>query len=277
MNVKDLRHIITNRLKPAEVADAAAISAVLIMRCFNLTKTQLIIGDYEPSENEMTLIEEWTRRAESGEPVQYIVGETEFMSLNFKVNSGVLIPRADTETLVSVALEKLKNLKSPQIWDLCCGSGCIGISLAHYKKDLSVTLADISNAALDVSRENIKVHNLTDRVKAVRFDVLKDEMPCAADCIVSNPPYIAHNVIDGLDKNVRCFEPKLALDGGVDGLDFYRKIAANAKLKSGGFLVFEIGFDQKYAVEEIMKQNNYHNISTINDIENRPRVVLGTR
>lgn len=277
MNTKELRTIITNRLKTAGNAEAAAISAVLLMRGLNLTKTELIIGDYVPTNEQIKLLDEWVKRAEKDEPVQYIVGETEFMSLKFKVYKGVLIPRADTEILVSEVLERVKDKKSPVIWDLCCGSGCIGISLAYYKKDLSARLADISRTALNVSDDNINEYNLSDRVKTVCFDVLTDEMPCAADCVVSNPPYIAHDVIGGLDKNVRCFEPSLALDGGADGLDFYRKIAANAKIKDGGILAFEIGFDRKDEVEEILEQKRYQNIKTVNDIENRPRVVIGTR
>lgn len=277
MDTKELRSVITNRLKTAEVADAAAISAVLLMKGFNLTKTQLVIGDYEPTEEELMLIQKWTRRAETGEPVQYIVGETEFMSLNFKVRSGVLIPRPDTEILVSAVLDRLKDVKSANVWDLCCGSGCIGLSLAYYKKDLTVTLADISSIALNVSEENIIRHNLVNRVKTLHFDVMCDVMPYEADCVVSNPPYIAHNDIDGLEKNVRLFEPHSALDGGNDGLDFYRKIAASVKIKKGGILAFEIGFGQKDSVEKILGHNGYSEVTTINDIENRPRVVIGLR
>lgn len=277
MKTKELRTIITNRLKTAGNADAAAISAVLLMHGLNLTKTELIIGDYVPTNEQIKQIDEWVKRAMADEPVQYIVGETEFMSLKFKVCKDVLIPRADTEILVSEVLERVEDKRSPVIWDLCSGSGCIGISLAYYKKDLSAWLADISRAALNVSEENINEYNLRDRVKTVCFDVMTDEMPCTADCVVSNPPYIAHDIIGVLDKNVRCFEPSLALDGGVDGLDFYRRIAANAKIKNGGILAFEIGFDQKDEVEEILEQKRYRNIKTVNDIENRPRVVIGTR
>lgn len=277
MNTKELRKSIINRLRTAGIAEASAISAVLLMHGLKIDKTRLIIGEYVPSREQAELIERWVERAESGEPVQYIVGESEFMSLKFKIRDGVLIPRADTEILVSAVLGKVKDKKMYDVWDLCCGSGCIGISLAHYAENLTVTLADISDTALRVSAENIKAHNLESRTKVIRFDVLSDEMPYEADGIVSNPPYIARGTINSLDRGVRCFEPKIALDGGDDGLDFYRRIASFAKIKKGGFLAFEIGFDQKESVAGILKSENYRDIKTMNDIENRPRVVIGTK
>ncbi len=273
MKIRELRAEITSMLSPS--AEASTDASVLIMKVLGITKTQLILGDAEVSDSTYREILGYAARVASGEPVQYVVGECEFMSLRFKVKNGVLIPRADTEILVEAVISRLNNKKNPLIYDLCCGSGCIGISLAKYIDDASVFLADISPVALDVSKQNAELCGVSDRVTVISADVTKDVISDAADCIVSNPPYIKTDVLCTLDKKVRDFEPRLALDGGGDGLDFYRRIIKTAVLKDGGLLAFEIGYDQGAEVSALMKNGGYRNVEIIRDIENRDRVVLG--
>lgn len=275
MKIKELRTEITSMLSPS--SEASADASVLIMKVLNIDKTHLILGDAEVSDSAYRKILGYAGRVASGEPVRYVVGECEFMSLRFKVKNGVLIPRADTEILVEAVISRLKSKKRPLIYDLCCGSGCIGISLAKYIDDAFVFLADISPAALDVSKQNAELCGVSDRVTVISMDVTKDVIPEASDCIVSNPPYIKTDVLGTLDKKVLSFEPRLALDGGGDGLDFYRRIIKNAVLKDGGLLAFEIGYDQGAEVSELMKSGGYHNVEIIRDIESRDRVVLGYR
>ena len=180
-------------------------------------------------------------RRVGGEPVQYILGTADFMGLRFFVAPGVLIPRQDTETLAEAALVALRAMPgSPAVLDLCAGSGCVGLSLASLAPDARVTLADVSREALEIARRNeralgVKVElrhgDLYDAVGQARFDL-----------IVSNPPYIPSAALLRLQREVR-FEPRLALDGGADGLDFYRRIAADApgRLNPGGAIYLEVG------------------------------------
>ena len=273
MKIRELRAEITSMLSPS--AEASTDASVLIMKVLNIGKTQLILGDDEVPDSVHKEILGYAVRVVNGEPVQYVVGECEFMSLRFKVKSGVLIPRADTEILVETVISRLKNQKRPLIYDLCCGSGCIGISLAKYIDDASVFLADISPVALEVSKQNAELCGVSDRVTVISMDVTKDVISAAADCIVSNPPYIKTAVLATLDKKVRGFEPRLALDGGGDGLDFYRRIIKTAVVKDGGLLAFEIGYDQGAEVSALMKNSGYGNVEIISDIEKRDRVVLG--
>lgn len=273
MKIRELRAEITSMLSPS--AEASTDASVLIMKVLGINKTQLILGDAEVSDSAYREILGYAARVAGGEPVQYVVGECEFMSLRFKVKNGVLIPRADTEILVEAVISRLNSQKNPLIYDLCCGSGCIGISLAKYIDDASVFLADISPVALDVSKQNAELCGVSDRVTVISADVTKDVISDAANCIVSNPPYIKTDVLCTLDKKVRDFEPRLALDGGGDGLDFYRRIIKTAVLKDGGLLAFEIGYDQGAEVSALMKNGSYRNVEIIRDIENRDRVVLG--
>lgn len=273
MNVKELRAEIIKKLSPSE--EAASDASVIITEALNIDKTQLVIGDRSVSDEECAKIRSYAERAANGEPVRYIVGECEFMSLKFKVKKGVLIPRTDTEVLVETVIENLKGSVKPLIYDLCCGSGCIGLSLAKYISDASVVLADISPDAIETSRINAQRLGINDRVRIITLDVTKEVMPKEADCVVSNPPYIESDMISALDRKVRCFEPSLALDGGRDGLDFYRAIAKTAALKKGGLLAFEIGYNQGSAVSSLMQESGYRDVKVIKDLEDRDRVVTG--
>jgi len=214
-----------------------------------------------------------------GEPLAYIIGEWEFMGHGLDITEDVLIPRADTEILCERAIDFLKTRQgdSRRVLDLCCGSGCIGISIALADPDCGVILGDISPAAIQVARRNIRRHSLSPRVACVQADALKPASITLGnfDMIVTNPPYIPSAEIEGLDSSVKDFEPHLALDGGKDGYDFYRAIAAGYKLilKRGGALLCEVGIEQARTVERIFIENGWRNIVIHRDLAGVQRVI----
>ena len=205
-------------------------------------------------------------------PVQYITGETEFMGLPFKVNSNVLIPRQDTETLVEEALKVIRP--GMKVLDMCTGSGCIIISIMHFAKEIEGFASDISRHAINLAKENAKMNNVS-----VTFETgdLFDHIRGNYDVIVSNPPYIRTEEIPKLMPEVQNFEPVQALDGKEDGLYFYRRIVEEAKeyLNPNGFLLFEIGYDQGEEVSELMENAGYKNVKVIKDLAGNDRVVSG--
>lgn len=219
------------------------------------------------------------RRAKN-EPVSYITGKKEFMSLEFDVCDGILIPRPDTEILVEEIINLYKG-KDVSILDLCTGSGAIAVSLAYYLKNASVTAVDKFDVCINTASKNINKHNLSDRVSVIKKDVLEDiEIGGAFDCIVSNPPYIKTDVLSTLPFDVKDYEPQYALDGGDDGLIFYRKITdfAKSKLKPDGVLAYEIGFDQAASVAEIIeKTHSFKEIRLINDLSGQNRVIIAKK
>ncbi len=217
------------------------------------------------------------KKRAKGMPFSYITGTKEFMSLDFKVMQGVLIPRPDTETLVCHIIDSYKG-KSVQILDLCTGSGAIAVSLAKYLEDSFITAVDISDVCYDTAKENAEKNGVKDRVNVIKKDVLADfSIDKKFDCIVSNPPYIKSADISSLMKDVRDFEPALALDGGDDGLIFYRKITTLSKhlLKDGGMLCFEIGHNQAQDVFDIMQNCGFSEIAFIKDLAGINRVIYG--
>ena len=216
----------------------------------------------------------------AGEPVAYILGEWEFYGLTLDISRDVLIPRADTETVVDRGLEFLKDRPGEvRVLDLCAGSGCIGLAIASQRQDAQVVLAEWSEDALRVCRQNVRRCGLTGRVSTARVNALEPPPPLLSDfdLIISNPPYIPTGDLAGLDPSVREYEPRMALDGGADGLDFYRSIAGQWKraLGRGGRLVFEIGYDQAPAVEYILAGGGYGGIVTTQDPGGHWRVVEG--
>lgn len=214
-------------------------------------------------------------RRKKGEPLQYILGKWWFYEGEFFVGKGVLIPRQDTETLVDVALEKLEGRKNLSVADLCAGSGAIGISIGNKRPDISVVAVEKYPKAFGFLTKNIS-HNKAFNVKAVKADITKKPFG-KYDMIVSNPPYITKKEMKDLCLNVKK-EPKTALLGGRDGLDFYRCICAKWKetLKEGGLLLFEIGKGQEDAVAEILKKEGFTEIGTRKDLPGVQRVIFGT-
>jgi release factor glutamine methyltransferase len=226
------------------------------------------------SEEICTAMDFAVNRALNGEPLAYILGEWEFYGLPFYVGKGVLIPRPDTETVVETAINLLKGKQNPTVFDLCAGSGCIGITLAHYT-DANVKLFEKSVDALLYIFKNIKLNGV--EAEVYECDVLGEPpLKDTADLIISNPPYIRSNVLETLEPEVKR-EPIMALDGGEDGLIFYRHIAKVWKksLNKGGWLVFEIGFDQAEDVTKIMQDEGFSDVQVIKDLGKNNRVVLG--
>lgn len=216
-----------------------------------------------------------------GYPLQYITNSQEFMGLDFYVQEGVLIPRPDTETLVelviNIAKEKYYN-QNVKILDLGTGSGAIGISLAYYLKNSRVTAIDISDIALETTNINIEKHNLSN-IKVIKGNIFEEILSDEKfNFVVSNPPYIEKDTIKNLQTEVSAYEPKLALDGGNDGLDYYRRIAELFKgiHEKNGVLVVEIGNEQKKSVEEIFENIGlFKTIETHKDLSGNDRVVVG--
>ncbi len=249
---------------------------MLVMHALGISRTELITNPRRAvTDGEIQTVNETAARRAGGEPLQYILGETEFMSLPFKLSRATLIPRSDTETLVEHVLEYM-NGETCSILDIGAGTGCVGISLAHYNKNARVTELDISADALNTAKENAEINGVSDRVKFVRADILSEIPDGTYDIIVSNPPYIETSVIGTLQTEVKDYEPLSALDGGEDGLKFYRRITeiAPKMLKKGGLLAFEIGFDQGESVKTLMGKN-FKDIKIIKDLCGNDRVISG--
>ncbi len=217
-------------------------------------------------------VEEMLKRRRGGEPLQYILGEWEFFGLPFKVGEGVLIPRPDTEILVEAALEIIGN-KNLSVLDLCSGSGAIAIAIAK-NSNCNVTAIEKSEKAFRYLMENVTLNNVN--VNCILGDVFEN-FTGEFDIILSNPPYIASKVIEGLSEEVKR-EPEMALDGGEDGLMFYRRIMGywKTKLKEGGTLAVEIGYDQAKSVMKLFEQEGFGKIALKKDYSGNDRAILGT-
>jgi release factor glutamine methyltransferase len=225
----------------------------------------------------------WRRieRRASREPLQYILGSTEFMGLPFFARPGVFVPRPDTEVLVEHAEKKLRALALHEpalVLDLCCGSGVIGVSVAKRVPNAGVTAVDVSDAAVELTSDNAAHNGVSDRVRLVHDDAV-EYLDSTADrfaAILCNPPYIASGELAGLPREVRDHEPMLALDGGADGLDFYRRAISRMVrcLLPGGFVMVEIGDDQGDAVSALFRDAGFTDVRVIKDLAGRDRVVV---
>lgn len=211
-----------------------------------------------------------------GIPLQHITHRQEFMKMTFYVDENVLIPRPDTEILVEEVIKIAKKINAKNFLDLCTGSGAIAVSLAKYVEKSNITAVDISSKALNVARLNARNNKVEDRITFIESDLFKNIKKEKYDIVVSNPPYIKKNVLKKLDEEVKK-EPQIALDGGYDGLDFYRKIISSVDeyLKFHGYLCLEIGYDQKEAVEELIKaQGKYIDTYCKKDLCDNDRVII---
>lgn len=224
---------------------------------------------------------ELVQRRLQGEPLAYILGEWDFMGLNLMITPDVLIPRSDTETVAQRAVEIARaSGEHARVLDLCCGSGCIGLAVAKNSKNCRVVLADVSDKALDVARKNTIRTGLSGQTTTFWADarMAPPRLIWDFNLIVCNPPYIRSGDLAGLDPSVRDFEPHLALDGGEDGLDFYRSVAGQWKtaMRSACVLLFEVGYDQADDVLEILSENGYRNLKKHKDWNGVFRAVEGT-
>ncbi len=259
---------------------ASLLARNLLCHITGKTQQQLIADmEHYGSQDVCEKMDDAVKRILAGEPLAYVLGEWDFYGMTLQVNRNVLIPRDDTCAVTELAIKKALFLDAaPRILDLCTGSGCIGLAIAHRVKDARVTLADISNEALFVAKKNIANQKLTGRVSCICADALKEPSPFLGkfDMIVSNPPYVTSREMDELPGSVKNFEPHLALHGGDDGLDFYRSIAEKyAKaLKPGGYLCFEFGMGQGNDVCQILQLNGYTILERSRDYNERERAVL---
>ena len=269
------------RLKAAGKEAYAFEAELLLEKAAGLNRTALFLrGEEVLSAEVLAVYEGYLSEREQGRPTQYILGEWEFMGLPFSVGEGVLIPRGDTEVLVETILEKQQAEKFKSILDIGTGSGCIPISLGHYGKFEKIMAVDISPKALGYATENAVKNNINiDFYESDLFTNLPAEWKGTLDAIVSNPPYIPKKDIEELMTEVKDFEPMNALDGGEDGLDFYRAIVEQAKewLVDGGWLFFEIGYDQGEDLRKLLQEFGYTAIEIRQDLVGLDRVALGRK
>ena len=274
MNYRELLSRGVKALSRANIADPRNDAAELLYHAFGLDLTSFGAVMYHEVTNQKAIesFGDMIKRREGHEPLQYIMGKAFFLGSSYEVNENVLIPRYDSETLVVTALKYLKG--GEKLLDIGTGSGCLIISLAQEKRDLKCVACDISRKALEVAAENAKNHGVT--IEFVQSDIFSN-ISGRFNMIISNPPYIRTDVISTLDPEVKDCEPMGALDGGEDGLFFYRRIAEKAgeHLYRNGRVVLEIGFDQAGDVTEIFANAGFTGLETIKDLSGNDRVITG--
>lgn len=269
-------------LKNAGVEEAQLEAREMVCFAADKTREQLMRdASFYASAQVEKQVSQLIERRLAGEPIAYIIGEWEFYGLPLDISKDVLIPRTDTEVLAARAIALAQAAgEGARVLDLCAGSGCVGLAVAAHAPNCRVVLADWSEEAVRVCKQNVRRNGLNSRVTCVRVNAL-EPAPSALwdfDVIVSNPPYIPTDDIPQLDVSVRGYEPHMALDGGADGLDFYRAISGDWKnaLRLGGALLFEVGIGQADDVEKLMGEQGFQQIKSTRDTAGIWRVVEGT-
>ena len=279
MNIKEIRKIAIENLIKSNIEDSNTKISILLQYLLSMSKTEIMLHenmelDEKQKEETFKCVEEII----AGKPIQYITHHQEFMGLDFFVDENVLIPQPDTEILVEEALHMINRKNEDiRILDLCTGSGAIAVSIENYALDrniIKIYASDISAEALEIARKNAILNNEETNIRFIKsnmFENINDKF----DIIVSNPPYIETQTIANLSKEVQN-EPHIALDGGADGLAFYRIIAKEAKkyLNRNGWILFEIGYNQKEAVSNLLQEEKYENITCIKDLNGNDRVIM---
>lgn len=264
-------------LKLEKISTPKLKSRLLMQYVLNKPRQYLVIYDNTllPKEKEEKFLK-YIEDLKKGVPIEHITHQKEFMKLNFFVDENVLIPRQDTEILVEQVINLSKKVRGQRILDLCTGSGAIAVSLAKYIQKSNITAVDISKKAIEIAELNAKNNEVEDQITFITSNLFEKVLKEKYDIVVSNPPYIKKDIIKNLDKEVQK-EPLIALDGGNDGLDFYRKIIDKAYeyLKYGGYLCLEIGYDQKEDVMNLIKEyNQYTNTYCVKDLYDNDRVII---
>ena len=278
----DLYMDLRRRLREAGAEDATQAARELVCTASGKTKNELLRDGllYASPEVERAAYSLCARHL-AGEPVAYLIGEWEFYGLPLDISPAVLIPRPDTEVLATKLIDAARGAGSCRILDLCAGSGCIGLAAAANLPNARVLLGEYDEEALKICRQNIRRNRLTSRVASLKLDAREKPSRTLGEFrfLVSNPPYIPSADIETLDASVREHEPRLALDGGEDGLDFYRVICEKWRdvLCENGMLFFEVGIGQADSVLRIMRSSGFGDIQIVKDLNNIPRVVYGTR
>lgn len=270
--LKEGKQILINN----KIEDANIIARILLEHILKIQRQELIKKlEEEVEKEEKQEYEKEIQNIIQGMPLQYITNKQEFMKLSFYVDENVLIPQPDTEILVEEVLSISNKESKNKILDICTGSGCIGISLAYYLQNAKITMSDISKKAIEIAEKNAKNNGIIEKVEIIESDLFKN-IKEQFDIIVTNPPYIETKTISSLAKEVQK-EPKLALDGGEDGLLFYRKIIEEAPnfLKNNGYLCMEIGYNQKEKVIELAKQKGiFVKIEAKKDLAGNDRIII---
>jgi len=278
--------VIRELLKKADIIlsnkgidDSFNEAAVLFAFAADRSKTYIFTHmDEEADAETVKRFDDYVNKRSQRTPVAYITGSAWFMFMELKVNSATLIPRPETEELAEETIRRIKELPQDRIdvLDLCTGSGCIGLAAAYYDNRVNAVLCDLNPVCVKTAAENSSELDLAERIETLKGDLFEPVEGRLFDVITINPPYIPTGDVAGLMKDVRDFEPGLALDGGTDGLDFYRKTAksAPAHLKKGGFLVLEIGIGQSEDIVQLLKESNFKDISIKMDISGIPRIII---
>lgn len=268
-----------HNLRQAGVPEARREAGSLLAHALGRDRSFILSHAEGPvSEEHLEVFRDYLRWRGRGKPLQYITGNQEFFGLDFEVTSDVLIPRPETELLIEIALKLIPaHEQAPFICDVGTGSGCIVITLLHERTDARAVGIDISAAALTVAKKNAARHGVTERIVFVESDCLAgmDSSKSTFDLIVSNPPYVAESAFAGLQREVRDYEPAIALEAGADGLAIIRRLLVEAAsfLKIGGHLLFEIGFDQGAAVDQLIDRNYWKLLEIHQDLQGIPRIV----
>ena len=277
----DLYLDIRRRLRAADSGDPTLEARELVAFACGKTKEELLRDGrlYVTPEVEAR-VRALVQRHLDGEPTAYLIGEWEFYGLPLDISRDVLIPRPDTEVLAGLAIDFVKTQGECRVLDLCAGSGCVGLAVASQCPGSRVVLGELSEGALRICRQNIRRNGLSGRVVPMQMDALAPPPAQLGEfrCLVSNPPYIPAGDIPGLDPSVRDFEPHMALDGGEDGLDFYRNLAGEWKnaLTVGGKIFLEVGIGQADDVLRLLRTQGFGDLEITKDLNGIPRVVHGT-
>lgn len=277
MTIREAINQATIKLKMGKIENPKLKARLLMQFVLNQTRQYLMIYDEKKlTQGQQKKYLEMVKQLVKGIPLQHITHRQEFMKMDFYVNEHVLIPRPDTEVLVEEVIQIAKKVKAKKILDLCTGSGAIAVSLAKYIENSQITATDISEEALEIAEQNAKKHQVDSQIAFLQSDLFEELPKEKYDMIVSNPPYIKKEVIKTLTKEVQR-EPNMALDGGRDGLDFYRKIIHQAYefLKYKGYLCLEIGYDQKIDVIELIEQEEkYGDTYGKKDLYGNDRIII---
>ena len=282
MNIREAIKTGMNMIKEKNIEDATLKSKMIMENVLGQNRQYIIANDLKQldckQEKEYFLK---IKKILENNPIEYITNKKEFINLELYVNQDVLIPRQDTEILVEEVMNILQNIKAEniQILDMCTGSGAIAIALAKNVEKCIVDAVDISSGALEVVRKNVVKNQVEDKINIINSDLFSKVPNKKYNLIVSNPPYIERNVIENLDKQVQK-EPIIALDGGEDGLDFYKKIIneASSYLESNGYLCFEIGYNQKNEVQNLLSNSGkYQDIYCKKDLCGNDRVIIAKK
>ncbi|MBD9211262.1 MAG: peptide chain release factor N(5)-glutamine methyltransferase [Ruminococcaceae bacterium] len=255
MTAEQVLRTAAEKLRAAQIENASFDASCLVENITGLSRTKIMLCDDDIADEQAELVERAVLRRISGEPLQYILGEWDFFGRTFEVGEGVLVPRPETELLVELALEKLRNVRYPVVFDLCAGSGCVGLTIAAERPDAHVWLFEKYDEAFHYLKRNIKKLGLTN-VQAVQHDITlgyDDKISETPDLIVSNPPYLRTDELDGLSTEVM-HEPVTALDGGKDGIDFYRIIASRwlPNVNKHGGIIFECDPSQTLEIADML-------------------------